>query len=90
MKTRSYKTTIPYTADTDLDVLRWLTRESFELKIAADCMELVEYTEQDVDAATIPPKTRAWAVEQFGTEPLWREFTAEAKLPTELEALITG
>lgn len=90
MKTRTYKTTIPYTADTDLDLLRWLTRESFEHKIAADNLLLVEYTEQDVEPASIPPATRAWAAEEFGTEPSWREFTAVAKLPAELEALITG
>lgn len=87
MKTRPYKTTIPYTADTDLDLLRWLTRESFEQKSAADNLILIEYTEHDVDPATIPAATRTWAVEKFGAEPAWREFTAEAKLPPELEAL---
>lgn len=87
MKTRTYKTTIPYTADTDLDLLRWLTRESFEQKIAADNLILIEYTEHDVAPTAIPPATRAWAVEEFGAEPAWREFTAEAKLPPELEAL---
>ena len=90
MKTRSYKTTIPYNEDTDLDLLRWLTRESFQHKIAADGLELVEYAEADVDAATIPAATRAWAVEEFGAEPSWREFTAEAKFPADIEALIEG
>jgi hypothetical protein len=86
VKTREYKTTIPYTPD-QLDMLRWHTRESFQWKIEADGLELVEYTETDVDASTIPPKTREWARDQFGDEPLWREFTALAKLPDELEAL---
>lgn len=83
MKTREYKTTIPYTPD-QLDMLRWHTRESFEWKIAADGLELIDYTEADVDAASIPPKT----LEMFPGH-LWREFIAVAKLPDHLEALLT-
>lgn len=82
-QTRDYKTVIPYNDDTDLELLRWLTRESFELKIAADNLELVEYTEQDVDPKTVPAKTRALFPDHS-----WREFTAAAKLPAELEALL--
>lgn len=94
MKTRTYKTTIPYTPE-HLDVLRWLTRESFEVKIADDNLVLVTYDEYDVPADTIPPKTREIAaaalVEQYGVNPddiQWRTFTAEAKLHPETERLL--
>lgn len=83
MKTRTYTTTIPYTEDTDLALLRWLTRESFESKIAADNLLLVTYAEQDVDPATIPAATLAAFPDHK-----WRQFTAEAKLPAHLEALL--
>lgn len=85
MKTRTYKTVIPYDDTADMDVLRWLTRESFEKKIAGDGLELVEYSEQDVDPATIPPKTQAMFPNHS-----WREFTATAKLPADIEALINS
>ena len=99
MKTSTYPANgprfIPYNEE-NLDVLRWLVRETFDKTIAADGLVLVEYADRDVDPASLNPKFREAAldalVESGGDRESarWREFTATAKLPPELEALITG
>jgi hypothetical protein len=54
--TRTYRTVIPVDSDADLEVLRWLTRESFEVKAEGDALRIIEYSENLVPADTIPPK----------------------------------
>lgn len=79
--TRTYRTVVPLDPGADLDVARWLARESFELKAAGDCLHIVTYAESTVTAADLPPK----AAKQLG-RPLdyyqWYEFTATATAAT--------
>lgn len=75
--TRNYQTVIPVDPDADLDVLRWLARESFERKAEGDCLRIVEFAEDEVSPDDLPPK----AAKQLGkplTEFQWRKFTATA------------
>lgn len=75
--TRRYHAVIPTDPDVDLDVLRWLARESFEIKAANDCLHIIEYTEGTLAADEIPPK----AAKQLGrplTDYTWHSFSAVA------------
>lgn len=75
--TRTYRTTVPVLPDADLDVMRWLTRESFEYKAEGDALRIVSYTEDTVPPIDIPPK----AGQQLGRpvgEFVWYRFTATA------------
>jgi hypothetical protein len=75
--TRTYRTVIPVDPDTDLDVLRWLTRESFERKAEGDALRIIDYTEGTVPAEDIPPKVG----KQLGrpvTTFQWYSFEAKA------------
>jgi hypothetical protein len=75
--TRNYQTIIPVDPDADLDVLRWLTRESFERKAEGDCLRIVEFLEAEVAPDDLPPK----AAKQLGkplTEFQWHRFSATA------------
>lgn len=75
--TRHYHTVIPVEPDADLEVLRWLTRESFERRAASDCLHIIDYRESTVAAADIPPK----AAKQLGrplTDYRWFAFEATA------------
>lgn len=54
--TRTYRTVIPVDPDADLDVLRWLVRESFERKADGDALRMVGYTEVVVPPEDINPK----------------------------------
>lgn len=75
--TRTYRTVIPAEPDADLDVLRWLARESFEHKAEGDALRIVDYTEETVPAEDIPPK----AAKQLGRpvgDYVWFAFTARA------------
>ena len=75
--TRTYRTVVPLDPGADLDIARWLARESFEQKAAGDCLVIVGYSESSVAADEIPPK----AAKQLG-RPLdyyqWLAFTATA------------
>lgn len=78
--TRTYTTTVPVEAGEDFDQLRWLMRESFERKASADCLRVVEYDEQQLDATDLPPK----GVQQWGGSEAtqWWQFTATATVDT--------
>ncbi len=70
-------TTIPVEPDADLDLLRWLTRESFERTAAAEYLRLTDYTETEVPWEDIPPKVGKQLgapVEHFQ----WFRFSATA------------
>lgn len=54
--TRTYRTVVPVDPDADLDVLRWLTRESFERRADGDALRIIDYREDTVPADDIPPK----------------------------------
>lgn len=75
--TRTYRTVVPLEPGADLDIARWLARESFEQKAAGDCLQIVTYAESTVATDDIPPK----AAKQLG-RPLdyyqWYSFTATA------------
>lgn len=80
---RTYKSIVPIEVGADLAVARWLARESFENKSAADCLEIIEYSERDVLVDEIPPKV----IDQLGrplTDFTWHEFTATAQVNQEL------
>lgn len=75
--TRTYRTVVPVLPGDDIDLLRWLTRESFERKAKDDCLRMIDYAEDMVSADDIPPK----AAEQLGrpvTDYQWYAFTGKA------------
>jgi len=75
--TRTYHTTVPVLPDADRDLMRWLARESFEVKAEGDGLRIVTYAEDIVPAEDIPPK----AGKQLGrpvTDYEWFRFTATA------------
>lgn len=75
--TRSYRTIVPLDPGADLEVARWLARESFERKAAGDCLTIIEYTETAVAADQIPPKV-AKQLPRPLTDYQWLEFSAVA------------
>lgn len=54
--TRKYRTVIPVEPDADLEVMRWLMRESFERTATGDSLVITDYRESEVPADDIPPK----------------------------------
>lgn len=79
--TRNYRTVVPLDPGTDLEVARWLARESFERKAAGDCLQIIEYTEAEVGADEIPPKVGKQLPRPL-TDYLWFEFSAVATAVT--------
>lgn len=75
--TRTYRTIVPLEPGVSADVLRWLTRESFERKAQSDCLRIISYRESTMPADDIPPK----AASQLG-KPAdyyeWHYFEAQA------------
>lgn len=47
---------IPVEPGTDLELLKWLTRESFEVTAASDQCRILSYSAGQLDAAQIPVK----------------------------------
>lgn len=57
--TRRYRTIVPLEpamSEADVEVVRWLTRESFDRKAADEFLTLVEYHEGPIPADEVPPK----------------------------------
>ncbi|ASR85037.1 hypothetical protein SEA_TIERRA_25 [Mycobacterium phage Tierra] len=54
--TKSYRTIIPIEPGADVEVLRWLTRESFETAAGFDGLTITEYSEREVPWVELPPK----------------------------------
>lgn len=75
--TRTYRSIIPVDPDADLEVMRWLMRESFERTAAGDSLQITDYREQEIPAADIPPKV-AQDLGRPVADYLWFGFTATA------------
>lgn len=75
--TRTYRTVIPVEPDADLEVMRWLMRESFERTAAGDSLCITDYREDEVAAADIPPKVAQDLGRPVG-DFVWFAFTATA------------
>lgn len=74
---RTYRTVLPLDPGADLDVTRWLARESFERKAVGDHLTILTWSEAEVDSADIPPKAAKRLPRPAG-DYLWLEFTATA------------
>lgn len=77
---RTYRRIIPLEPGQDLELLRWLTRESFETTAANDACVVVDYSERDVPFDEIPPevvKRMRLPVRRYR----WREYVAIAQRP---------
>jgi hypothetical protein len=75
--TRTYRTVVPVAPDADVDLLRWLARESFEQKADGDMLRIISYAESTLRPDQIPPK----AAKSLGkplTDFVFYEFTAQA------------
>lgn len=82
---KQYRTIVPVEHGLDHDQARWLARESFEKRAAADALNIADadYTERQVPVDEIPPKV----LEQLGrplTDFDFFEFTAIGRLNQEL------
>ncbi len=80
---KTYRTTVPLPPDTDLEVARWLIRESFERKATSDSLRINDYQEESVAPEDIPPKV----AEDLGkpvSDFVWFTFTATATVLPEL------
>lgn len=75
--TKRFRTVIPADADTDIDVLRWLTRESFDRTAAGENLRIVEYSETELDPADIPPKIAKQLPRPIAAY-TWHQFAAVA------------
>lgn len=75
--TRTYRTIIPAEPNTDLTVMRWLVRESFERKASSDLLRITSYTE-----SVVPPEDIAPTVAKELGKPVdyyqWFRFEAQA------------
>lgn len=79
--TKRLRAVIPVDPDVDLEVLRWLTRESFERTAAGENLRIIEFTEAELPADDIPPKVG----KQLGrpvTSFAWHRFDAVAAAVT--------
>lgn len=74
---RTYRTVIPLDDGDDLEVARWLTRESFERKATSDALAIITYEESEMSAADIPPKAAKRLPRPVG-DYRWLAFTATA------------
>ncbi len=81
--TKKLRVTTPVSPETDLDALRWFTAESFYKRAADLNVEIIEYTEMEVDAKEIPSKTRA-----IFPNARWFRFEAISKYPEEVQELL--
>lgn len=78
---KRYRAIIPTEPDTDLDLLRWLTRESFELRATDDGLVIVEYQDEGTVPHALIPPANAEHLDHPIEHYTWREFTALAVRP---------
>lgn len=83
MRTKTLKVTSPAEPGADIEVLRWLTRESFEHRAAGLNLEIVEYTETEVESREVSSAAR-----ELYPDAKWIRFEAICKYPPEIEALL--
>lgn len=74
---KQYRRTIPVEPGSDVEQLRWLTRESFNQMAAAEGLRIEDYSEAVVPADQIP-QSLAEQLPLAVSEYEWREFTAVA------------
>lgn len=77
---RDYRTVVPTLPGTDLDVLRWLTRESMQDTAAADGLIVTDYREGEIPAEEIP-RANQEHLDRPIEDHRWLEFTATAIRP---------
>lgn len=75
--TKHYDRIIPVDLDADVDVLRWLMRESFDTTAEKDCVRIVEYTEAQISPDDVSPRV-AKELNRPLTDFAWWRFTAVA------------
>ena len=56
--TRNYRTVIPAAPGTDLTVMRWLVRESFEVKAASEGLTISDYAENQLEVNDLTPASK--------------------------------
>lgn len=89
MPRKTMRTVIPTDPDTDVDVLRWLTRESFELAAGRLGLTVVSYAEREVPWTELPPKA-AEHLPMSADRYVWREFLGVAEVPAETIEWLTA
>ncbi len=75
--TKHLRSVVPVAPGDDVELLRWLTRESFETAAGNQGLTVVEYAEAILSPDQIPPKAAehlALPIEAYE----WREFAAVA------------
>lgn len=88
--TKKYRTVIPVEPGSDMAVVRWLVRESFDVRAAWDGLQIDTFTEVELSATDLTPTTTT-KQQTFGsrlfqiifnntaaTEYQWYEFSAVA------------
>lgn len=75
--TRTYRTIIPVEPDANLEVLRWLARESFERQAGGDSLRITDYRESTVPLEDIPPRAAKELPKPLSDYQFY-EFTATA------------
>ncbi|QFG09218.1 hypothetical protein SEA_EFRA2_26 [Mycobacterium phage Efra2] len=87
--TKSYRTIVPLEPDADLDLARWLARESFERTAGNMGLTIVEYAEREVSWLDLPPKA-AEHLPLRADEYTWYEFTGVGAIPAEAIEWLTA
>ncbi|AEK07986.1 hypothetical protein ANAYA_27 [Mycobacterium phage Anaya] len=87
--TKNYRTIVPLEPGVDLDVARWLARESFERAAGNMGLTIVEYAEREVPWTDLPPKA-AEHLARHADEYTWFEFTGVGSIPTETIEWLTA
>lgn len=78
---KTYRAVVPLEPDTDLDVARWLVRESFELTAAAAGLTIVDYHDDAIVSADQIPKANGRHLAHPIDHYSWREFVGVAQRP---------
>lgn len=72
--TKSYRTIVPIEPGADIELARWLARESFERTAGDMGLTIIEYAEREVPWIDLPPKA-AEHLARPADEYTWFEFT---------------
>ncbi|QYW07674.1 hypothetical protein SEA_QUINCYROSE_25 [Mycobacterium phage QuincyRose] len=72
--TKNYRTVVPLEPGVDLELARWLARESFERAAENMGLTIVDYGEREVPWTDLPPKA-AEHLARPADEYTWFEFT---------------
>lgn len=78
---KTYRAVVPLEPDADLDVARWLVRESFELTAAAAGLVIVDYRDDGAVPATRIPKSNGKHLPHPIDAYTWHEFVGTAERP---------